>query len=275
VAPRDSGEAQQALALLERLGLVNRVQVFGELSELFECAASAAGRIDAPPPRLLLIDPPGQARVELPNLLADIQSTHANARIVLLGGVSFARDADRLTAPAPCLCLAGPMDVPALVCLVDQLQVGWWMVTSNPSDSRHGKPFEVLLVDDSSIDAALVRGIFKRFRIGNEVRRVPDGDAALAYLRRQGVYRDAARPGLVLLDLNMPGRSGWEVLQEIKADAGLRAIPVAIHSVSEFSEEIERAETLGACCFLVKPISLEKLLENTPRLGCGWAMVQP
>src|SRR5690554_4255630 len=97
---------------------------------------------------------------------------------------------------------------------------------------------EILLVEDSPTDALMTREALESAPFIDRLHTVEDGVAAMAFLRRQGRYANAPRPGLVLLDLNLPRKSGREVLQEIKSDPDLRMIPVIVLSTSKAEEDI-------------------------------------
>jgi CheY-like chemotaxis protein len=122
-----------------------------------------------------------------------------------------------------------------------------------------GKPYQVLLVEDDQGDAGLVRIAMRRGRHDCMLHHVKNGMEALAFLRRIGPHREAPRPGLILLDLNLPGRSGHEILDEIKTDPTLRAIPVVVLSTSEAERDVLRAYQLGANSFVTKPMDVEAI----------------
>jgi CheY-like chemotaxis protein len=112
----------------------------------------------------------------------------------------------------------------------------------------------VLLVDDDPGDVLLVREAFEDNKVGNLLSVVSDGVEAMAYVRREGSYADAARPDLILLDLNLPRKSGIEVLAEVKGDPALSMIPVVVLTTSEAEEDIVRAYKLHANAYITKPV---------------------
>jgi CheY-like chemotaxis protein len=116
----------------------------------------------------------------------------------------------------------------------------------------------VLLVDDDPGDVLLVREAFEDHKVGNLLSVVSDGVEAMAYVRGQGVYSQAVRPDLILLDLNLPRKSGIEVLEEIKTDASLSTIPVVVLTTSEAEEDIVRAYKLHANAYITKPVDFEQ-----------------
>lgn len=126
--------------------------------------------------------------------------------------------------------------------------------------NRNGRPVEVLLVEDNPGDVRLTLEAFREGKVLNKLNVVEDGEEAMAYLRQQGAYAGAAPPGLILLDLNLPRKDGREVLREIKADEGLRRIPVVVLTTSQAEEDILRSYDLNANCYITKPVDLEKFI---------------
>lgn len=135
------------------------------------------------------------------------------------------------------------------------------------------QPVEILLVDDNDDDIVLLRDVFEQARLANVTHVVTDGEAAVAYLRREGEYRDAKRPGLVLLDINMPKKNGFEVLEEIRAEPELKTLPVVILTTSRREEDVVRSYASGACSFVSKPVEFEKLQQVAEELSIYWAAV--
>jgi len=117
---------------------------------------------------------------------------------------------------------------------------------------------EILLVEDNPGDVRLTQEVFKEGRIRNKLNVVGDGVEALAYLRREGRYSDTAPQDLILLDLNLPKKSGREVLTEIKDDPMLRRIPVVVLTTSAAEPDILQAYSLHANCYITKPVDLEQ-----------------
>jgi len=120
------------------------------------------------------------------------------------------------------------------------------------------KQIEVLLVEDDLGDAELTRRMLTEAKVSVNLRVVQDGVEALAYLRREGSYAEAARPDLVLLDLNMPRKDGREVLRDIRAEETLRSLPVVVLTTSESDEDILKSYDLGANCYVTKPVGLDQ-----------------
>jgi len=137
------------------------------------------------------------------------------------------------------------------------------------------EPITLLMADDDADDRMLTRDALEESRLGNDLRFVEDGQELLDYLRRHGKYarEDAPRPGLILLDLNMPRKDGRQALQEIKADPELRRIPVVVLTTSKADEDILRTYDLGANSFITKPVTFDALVEIVRAIGNYWFRV--
>jgi len=120
---------------------------------------------------------------------------------------------------------------------------------------------DVLLVEDDDGDVLMTREAFEHHKIRNKLHVVQDGEEALQFLHREGPYADAPRPGLILLDLNLPRRDGREVLAELKADPELRVIPVVVLTTSEAEEDILRSYTLHANAYVSKPVDFDRFID--------------
>jgi CheY-like chemotaxis protein len=123
------------------------------------------------------------------------------------------------------------------------------------------KPIDVLLVEDDPGDTLMIKEAFEDNKVRNRLSTVADGVEALAFLRRQGEYADAARPDLILLDLNLPRKDGRQVLEEIKDDPELRTIPVVVLTTSEAEEDILRSYSLHANAYVTKPVDFDRFIE--------------
>jgi CheY-like chemotaxis protein len=135
------------------------------------------------------------------------------------------------------------------------------------------KRITILLAEDDADDRLLVKEALAEGRVLNELRCVEDGEELMDYLRRQGRYADpeqSPRPGLVLLDLNMPRKDGREALREIKSDPELRRIPIVVMTTSKAEEDIFRSYDLGANSYISKPVTFESLVELMKVLGRYW-----
>ena len=120
---------------------------------------------------------------------------------------------------------------------------------------------DVLLVEDDPGDILMTKEAFEHHKIQNKLHVVTDGEQALQFLRQTGDYADAPRPGLILLDLNLPRRSGHEVLADLKEDPGLRVIPVVILTTSQAEEDILRSYSLHANAYVSKPVDFERFMD--------------
>lgn len=120
---------------------------------------------------------------------------------------------------------------------------------------------DVLLVEDDPGDVLMTREAFEHHKIRNKLHVVDDGVQAIQFLRREGEYADAPRPGLILLDLNLPRKDGREVLAEIKADADLCDIPIVVLTTSGADEDILRSYKLHANAYVTKPVNFNRFIE--------------
>jgi CheY-like chemotaxis protein len=135
------------------------------------------------------------------------------------------------------------------------------------------QPIVILMADDDADDRLLTQDAMTDARVINDLHFVTDGEELMEYLYRRGRYADAVsapRPGLILLDLNMPKKDGREALKDIKADPDLRRIPVVILTTSKAEEDIYRSYDLGANSFITKPVTFEGLVELMRVMGRYW-----
>jgi CheY-like chemotaxis protein len=135
------------------------------------------------------------------------------------------------------------------------------------------RPITILMADDDADDRLMTREAFEESRLANDLRFVQDGEELLDYLKRRGRYSDpesSPRPGLILLDLNMPRKDGREALKEIKADPELRRIRVIVMTTSKAEEDIFRTYDLSAASYITKPVTFEGLVEVIRTLGKYW-----
>lgn len=121
-------------------------------------------------------------------------------------------------------------------------------------------PIEVLLVEDDPGDVLMTQEAFEEHKVRNKLTVVQDGEEAMAYLRREGPHADAARPDLILLDLNLPRVDGRQVLQAIKEDPELRQIPVVVLTTSQADEDILRSYSLHANAYVTKPVDFDSFI---------------
>ena len=135
------------------------------------------------------------------------------------------------------------------------------------------KPILILLADDSEDDRKLTREALRDSCVTNTVREVEDGEELMNYLQRRGEYaepKSSPRPGLILLDLHMPRKSGQEALEEIKADPLLRRIPIVVLTTSDDEYDIIRCYDLGVSSFITKPVTFAGLVEVMKAFGKYW-----
>jgi two-component system, response regulator len=139
-----------------------------------------------------------------------------------------------------------------------------------PHEAAHA--ITILMADDDADDRMLAREAMEESRLGNSFRFVEDGEELMEYLKQEGRYSTATapRPGLILLDLNMPRKDGRQALHEIKSDPELRRIPVVILTTSKTEQDILSAYDLGANSFITKPVTFERLVDIIRTLGVYW-----
>lgn len=131
----------------------------------------------------------------------------------------------------------------------------------------------ILLVEDSPEDFETTQRAFRRSGLKNPIFRCSDGDEALDFLHRRGGFADpdkAPRPGVILLDLNLPGTDGREVLADIKADPSLQQIPVIVLTTSSDDRDIDACYRAGASSYIQKPVDLEGFMKAIERLNDYW-----
>ncbi|SER73454.1 response regulator [Natrinema salaciae] len=141
------------------------------------------------------------------------------------------------------------------------------------SESFRGEPAQILLVEDNPGDVRLTKEAFKQGRIENDLYVVTDGTEALDFLSQRGEYADAPRPDLILLDLNLPGKDGEEVLAELKDDSSLRSIPVIVLTSSRAEEDIVKSYELHANAYLTKPVDPDEFIETVRAFEKFWFSV--
>ena len=138
------------------------------------------------------------------------------------------------------------------------------------------EPTCILLADDDPDDRMLTERALKASRLANQIEMVEDGEELMQYLRREGEYSDpnvSPRPGIILLDLNMPRKDGREALREIKSDPSLRRIPVIVLTTSEAEQDILRSYDLGVNAFVTKPVTFDGLAKAIQKLGEFWFQI--
>ena len=135
---------------------------------------------------------------------------------------------------------------------------------------KNDRPAEILLVEDNEGDIELTRDAFEEASFPNNLNIAVDGDIAMDYLFKRNGNEDAITPDIILLDLNLPGTDGKDVLETIKADENLRRIPVIVLSSSNAETDIRESYDLHANCFISKPIDLESFIEVIKSIEQFW-----
>ena len=138
---------------------------------------------------------------------------------------------------------------------------------------KSSKPITILMADDDADDRLMTKEAFEESRLANDLRFVEDGVELMDYLQRRGKYRDPAtspRPGLILLDLNMPKKDGREALEEIKADPNLKCVRIVVLTTSKAEEDIYRTYDLGAASYITKPVTFAGMAEVIKTVGKYW-----
>ncbi|MFQ6099968.1 MAG: response regulator [Anaerolineae bacterium] len=135
------------------------------------------------------------------------------------------------------------------------------------------KPITILMAEDDPDDRLLTREAFEENCLANDLRFVEDGEELMDYLHQRGRFSDpqqSPRPGLILLDLNMPRKDGRKALEEIKTDPDLRRIPIVVLTTSKAEEDILRTYDMGVNSFITKPVTFEGLVAVIKTLGKYW-----
>lgn len=132
------------------------------------------------------------------------------------------------------------------------------------------RPLQLLLVEDNPGDVRLTREAFKAGEVNAALYVARDGVEAMDFLRKRGAFASAPMPDLILLDLNLPRKNGREVLSEIKADPKLKKIPVLVMTTSRADQDINRAYSLNANCYITKPMDLDEFLRIVKSISEFW-----
>jgi CheY-like chemotaxis protein len=135
------------------------------------------------------------------------------------------------------------------------------------------KAVDLLLVEDNPGDVRLTKEALKESKVRNNLFVVEDGVEAMSFLRKEGKYADAPRPDLIILDLNLPRKSGREVLEELKNDEEFKTIPVVVLTISKAEEDIVRAYANHANCYITKPLDFSKFIEITRAIQEFWLTI--
>jgi CheY-like chemotaxis protein/DNA-binding Xre family transcriptional regulator len=163
--------------------------------------------------------------------------------------------------------------------LAQALEVSFTRLFERPPDYASSREaVEILLVEDNPIDVELTKNAFKKAQIRNPLHVVTDGEAALDFVFARGPYADrltARPPQLILLDLNLPGKNGLDVLKELKANVRTKNIPVIILTVSDSDQDMEECHRLGAELYIEKPVNFQNFTKVTNLLSWSWVLLEP
>ncbi len=138
---------------------------------------------------------------------------------------------------------------------------------------QEAQPIEILLIEDNPGDVRLAQEVLRESKLTNRLCAVTDGQQAMDFLKRRAGYADAIRPDLILLDLNLPGKDGRQVLAEIKTDPDLRRIPVVIVTSSQAEEDILKTYDLHANCYVTKPVDLDRFVHVVKCIENFWVSI--
>jgi len=134
-------------------------------------------------------------------------------------------------------------------------------------------PVDILLVEDNPGDVLLTQEAFREGDYSPRLSIAEDGEEALQFLKKQGCFRDAPRPDLILLDLNLPKKDGRELLADVKQDPELHQIPIIVLTTSSAEQDVRRAYNLHANCYLTKPLDMESFLRKVHAVEEFWLNV--
>jgi chemotaxis family two-component system response regulator Rcp1 len=140
-------------------------------------------------------------------------------------------------------------------------------------DELQAKIIDILLVEDNPGDVRLAQEALKESKVRNKLYVVEDGVEAMNFLRQEGKFIGSPRPDLILLDLNLPRKSGREVLDEVKSDESLKRIPVVVLTVSKAEEDIIKAYDHHANCYITKPLDFDQFIEVTKSIEDFWLTI--
>jgi len=129
---------------------------------------------------------------------------------------------------------------------------------------------DVLLIEDNPAQILVLQEILEESGVAMNLRVIDDGDAALAALRERSEQGKRSRPDLIMLDLNLPGKDGRQILKEIKGDYDLQLIPVIILSTSQADDDIRECYRLGANCYIIKPVDLDQFISMIRAVESFW-----
>lgn len=140
-------------------------------------------------------------------------------------------------------------------------------------EQQVGRPVDILLVEDNPGDVMLVEEVLGDSKIRNTLHVVSDGEQAMEFVRRQGEHARAPRPDLILLDLNLPRKSGREVLREIKSDPDLKSIPVVVLTSSKSEEDVIKSYELYVNAYILKPVDFHQFVKVMQGIEDFWFLI--
>ena len=132
------------------------------------------------------------------------------------------------------------------------------------------RPMTILMAEDDTEDQMMIKDAFAEAEVKCNIEIVPDGEALMDYLNRNGKYSDVILPDIILLDLNMPKKNGLEALKEIKNDEQLKELPVVVLTTSKADEDMTRSYDLGVSLYTIKPVTFGKMIELAKWVGKYW-----
>lgn len=144
------------------------------------------------------------------------------------------------------------------------------MVKQDTTANQTAKQIEILLVEDNEGDVGLVEEVFQEAKIMNNLNVAEDGEEAMLFLCKEGKFSNVPSPDIILLDLNLPGKDGREVLKEIKEDDELRRIPVVILTTSKAEEDILKSYNLHANSYITKPVDFDQFIKVIKSIENFW-----
>jgi len=137
----------------------------------------------------------------------------------------------------------------------------------------HKNLIKILLAEDNEDDIIMIEDAFEHSKIINSFEVVKNGEEALAFLRKEGPYAHKERPGLIMLDINMPKKNGFEVLEALKKDPQFDYIPVIMLTTSEREEDIVKSYKEGACSYITKPVSFNNFAKVIEQIALYWGLI--
>lgn len=277
----DDDAAHQLLVkyAFERSGIIHPVRFVSDGAELLDYLYHRNAYTDpasSPMPGVILLDlnmPKKDGHEVLNEIKADpslrkipvvVMTTSSNnydiAHSYELGANSF---------------ISKPMSFEGFVDVAQTVSKYWLQIVSTPtlSPERPVDSLTILIADDDPEDRMLIEEAFGESRLNNPLQFVEDGEELLDYLTHRGRFSDTTKypkPGLILLDLNMPKKDGREALEEIKADSVLCKIPVVVMTTSKAEEDIVHSYELGVSAFITKPVSFKGLVDVVKTIGRFW-----